>query len=114
VDPGSILSGVIMQAPLRFLPVAALLAGLLAFGTPVGAAAKKEMPAPEPFGRLTINQVEHRLGQPGIYIIDGNPPEVFAEHHLSGAANLSHEKITRSVLPADRSATLIFYCMNEL
>jgi len=103
-----------MQAPLRFLPVAVLLAGLLAFGTPVGAAAKKEMPAPEPFGRLTINQVEHRLGHQGVYIIDGNPPAVFAEHHLSGAANLSHEKIAPGVLPADRTATLIFYCMNEL
>jgi len=79
------------------------------------AAAKKgEMPESDPFGRFSVDQVERRLGQPNVYVFDGNPPEIYAENHLSGAVRLNHKDITKDVLPRDKDATLIFYCMNEL
>ncbi len=75
---------------------------------------KKQHPEPEPFGRLTVGQVERRLGRPNIYIFDGNRSETYVEHHLAGAVRLYHDDITPSVLPKSKDATLIFYCMNEL
>src|SRR5438093_5603681 len=80
------------------------------------AAAKKKEAIPEsdPFGRLTADQVERRLGRPNVHVVDGNTPETYVENHLPGAVNLNHKDITTAVLPKDKDATLIFYCMNEL
>jgi len=91
------------------------LSSVLPMTPPARAAAKKgEMPESDPFGRFSVDQVERRLGQPNVYVFDGNPPEIYAENHLSGAVRLNHKDITKDVLPRDRDATLIFYCMNEL
>ena len=78
------------------------------------AAGKEAKPEPEPFGRFTVSQVERRLGQPDVYVFDGNRPETYAENHLPGAVRMNHKDITPAVLPEDKGATLIFYCMNEL
>ena len=86
----------------------------LAIGPQAQAAGKEKLPESEPFGRFTVNQVERRLGQPNIHVFDGNSPETYVEHHLPGAVRLNHKDITASVLPQDKDATLIFYCMNEL
>ena len=100
----------------RFRVVVALALSLnFAVAPHAHAAGKKEKrPEPEPFGRFTVDQVERRLGRPNTYVIDGNHPETYVEHHLSGAMRLNHKDITASVLPEDKDATLIFYCMNEL
>jgi len=94
----------------RVLAVAAL---LLAFVPRARAAGKEENPEPEPFGRLTVDQVERRLGQPEIHIYDGNPPDVYAQNHLPGAVHLYSKDIKEGSLPEDKNATLIFYCMSE-
>lgn len=87
----------------------------LAFVPSVRAAAKKEaIPEPEPFGRFTVEQVERRLVQPNVYVFDGNRPETYVENHLPGAVRLNHKDVTTNVLPKDKDATLVFYCMNEL
>lgn len=78
------------------------------------AAEKQKMPEPEPFGRFTVDQVERRLTQPNVHVYDGNSPETYAENHVPGAVNLNSKDIKDGVLPADKDATLIFYCANEL
>jgi hypothetical protein len=78
------------------------------------AAAKEKIPESDPFGRLTVDQVERRLGRPSVYVFDGNTSETYAENHLPGAVRINHKDITASVLPSDKDVTLIFYCMNEL
>jgi rhodanese-like protein len=101
----------------RVLPMVASVLVLLlvsVVGPPARAADKEKMPPPEPFGRFTVDQVERRLGRPGVFIFDGNPAEVYAEHHLPGAERLNHTQVKKRALPRDKDATLIFYCMNEL
>jgi len=86
----------------------------LAIETRVHAASKEKIPESDPFGRLTVDQVERRLGRPNVYVFDGNTSETYAENHLPDAVRINHKDITASVLPQDKDATLIFYCMNEL
>jgi len=78
------------------------------------AAAGKKIPESDPFGRLAVDQVERRLDRPDVFVFDGNPPDVYAANHLPGAVRVQHQDITVSVLPRDKDATLVFYCMNEL
>ena len=75
---------------------------------------EKKMPEPDPFGRFTVDQVERRLGQPNVHVFDDNPSDVYVKNHLPGAVRLDSKDIKEGVLPADKNATLIFYCMNEL
>lgn len=115
VGPDRSSREVTMQPSRRVLMLAALVLALPLAGAPqAGASGKKEKPEPEAFGRLTAGQVERRLGQAKVYVFDGNSPETYAEHHLPGAVRMNHKEITRGVLPADKDATLVFYCMNEL
>jgi len=78
------------------------------------AAKEKKIPESDPFGHLTVDQVERRLDRPDIFLVDGNRPETYAANHLPGAVRIQHQDITASVLPQSKDATLIFYCMNEL
>lgn len=95
----------------RFFVVAAL---ALVFAPQASPAGKRKVPESEPFGRFTVVQVERRLGQPNVHVFDGNSPETYVEDHLPGAVRLNSKDIKAGVLPADKDATLIFYCMNEL
>lgn len=78
---------------------------------------KKEeakMPESEPFGHLTVDQVERRLGKPGVLIVDGNSDETYHEAHVPGAKRLYSKTMTAADLPSDKDSTLIFYCHNLL
>lgn len=104
---------------MRFLrqPQMVLAALLMAFAcVPTTRAEEraKKMPEPDPFGRFTVDQVERRLGQPSVYVFDDNPADVYAKNHVPGAVSLDPKDVKEGVLPADKNATLIFYCMNEL
>ena len=70
--------------------------------------------APVEPARLTLAQVEAKLGAPGVFLFDANPKEFYEHGHLPGAAWVKFDAVTAEVLPADRAATLIFYCANEL
>jgi hypothetical protein len=96
------------------LVVAAAFVLAFAIVPKVRAADKEKMPESEPFGRFTVDQVERRLGRPNVHVFDGNRPETYVENHLPGAVRLNSKDIKEGVLPADKDATLIFYCMNEL
>ncbi|MFZ5442039.1 MAG: rhodanese-like domain-containing protein [Myxococcota bacterium] len=63
---------------------------------------------------LTLEQVEAKLGAPNVFLFDANPKEFYEHGHLPGAAWVKFDGVTAGVLPADRAATLIFYCANEL
>ena len=93
--------------------VVAVLA-LLLVPTAWAAGKKSEKSSPEPFGRFTVDQVERRLSQSDVHVFDGNPPEIYAKNHVPGAIHLDTEDIKEGVLPADKNAVLIFYCMSEL
>jgi len=75
---------------------------------------EKKMPDPDPFGRFTVDQVEKRLGQPNVFVFDDNSPDVYAKNHVPGAVRVDGKDVKEGVLPADKGATLVFYCMNEL
>jgi rhodanese-like protein len=96
----------LLSASVLALAIAAL------FIAPASAGSKSEKS--EPFKRLSIKKVEAHLGQPNVFIYDGNSAETYAKGHVPGAVNLHSSEIKEGVLPAARDATLIFYCMNTL
>jgi rhodanese-related sulfurtransferase len=67
---------------------------------------------PQPFGELTVQEVAQRRAQPNVYVFDNNTPERFKHGHVPGAKWVSPSRVSAGDLPADKSATLIFYCAN--
>jgi hypothetical protein len=67
----------------------------------------------EGFGSLTPQEVFAKLKQKNVYVYDNNDPDVFKAAHLPHAKWLHPEEYDAKELPADKSATLIFYCHNE-
>lgn len=67
----------------------------------------------EGFGRLTVAEVAAQRTQEGFYVYDNNPKEVFEKGHVPGAKWLDASRIVAADLPADKAATLVFYCANE-
>jgi hypothetical protein len=65
------------------------------------------------FGSLTPQEVFAKLKQKNVYVFDNNAPEVFKDAHVPGAKWLHPSEYDAKSLPADKSATLIFYCHNE-
>jgi hypothetical protein len=65
----------------------------------------------EPFGRLSVNQVEALLGQPDVRIFDVNDETVYAKGHVPGALRSDLTEVV-SRLPADKGLRLVFYCKN--
>ena len=90
-----------------------LLAGiaiaLVSWSNTGNAAPSKEL------NRLTVEQVATRLAAKDgkTFIYDNNPKESWTAGHVPGAKWLDDEKVTAADLPADKGATLIFYCHNE-
>jgi hypothetical protein len=64
---------------------------------------------------LTVEEVSTRLTTKDgkTFIFDNNSPETYAKGHVPGAKWLDDEKVTADALPADKAATLIFYCHSE-
>ena len=67
----------------------------------------------EPFKRLSVDEVEKRLADPTVHVYDGNRDELYLEGHVPGGVHLFSQDIKEGVLPADKDATLIFYCHSE-
>ena len=59
---------------------------------------------------LTVAEVAARLGEPGFFVFDNNGPSRWKRSHVPGAANLNAYQIEADDLPADKDATLVFYC----
>jgi len=59
---------------------------------------------------LSVAEVAARLGQPGFHVYDNNGAGRWRRSHVPGAKHLNAYHYEPSALPADRSATLVFYC----
>jgi rhodanese-related sulfurtransferase len=65
------------------------------------------------FGELTVDQVQAKLKQKDVHVYDCNDRDSFVRGHVPGATYLDYPNATEKDFPADKKATLIFYCMNE-
>jgi rhodanese-related sulfurtransferase len=59
---------------------------------------------------LTTSEVAARLGQPGFFVFDNNGHGRWKRGHVPGAKNLNAYDYGAGELPADKAATLVFYC----
>lgn len=87
-----------------------LSASLLALMLAVPLVARASEPA---FGSLTPQEVSAKLKQKNVYVFDNNDPDVYKDAHVPGAKWLHPSEYDPKALPADKNATLIFYCHNE-
>jgi hypothetical protein len=65
------------------------------------------------FKALTPPEVNAKLHDKGFYVFDNNAPDAYKTAHVPGAKWLSPSDYDAKALPADKSATLVFYCHNE-
>ncbi len=66
------------------------------------------------FGTLTPQQLWQWLKDGrSIHVFDNNRPETYALGRVPGAIALALGEVSADRLPADKSATLVFYCSNE-
>jgi hypothetical protein len=90
-----------MKTRLALLVSFLLVVPVVAYGSDVG------------FGSLTPQEVAAKLKQKNVYVFDNNAPEVYKDAHVPHAKWLHPSEYDAKELPADKSATLIFYCHNE-
>ncbi len=69
--------------------------------------------AAESFGELTVDDVAKRVKEKAVHVFDCNPAAEYAEGHVPTAKNVDFSHVTAADLPADKNATLVFYCENE-
>ncbi len=84
----------------------------------LGACGHPAPPAPltaplPPLPTLSLEQVQQQLGQAGFHVYDANPREMYDRGHVPGATWVDWNHVAAADLPADRGATLVFYCANE-
>lgn len=100
----------------------ALLAGVLLAGTGCnrgsGEGGASSAAAHEAFGRLTVDELDAKMadakaGKLALFLYDNNHKERFEKSHIPGAKWIEYDKIQANDLPADKNATLVFYCANE-
>lgn len=75
-------------------------------------------PEQEPFGRLTLDEVEARIkeaaaGRGKIAVFDNNGADRYARSHVPGARWVKFDEVKLTDLPADKDTPLVFYCSNE-
>ncbi len=88
------------------------LAGLLFAAATLGSAAAcgTNPRAADPFTIVGVDDVAGLLGSPAVAIVDANPRDVYQEGHVPGARWYRSGPSLASVLPADMSPRLVFYC----
>jgi rhodanese-related sulfurtransferase/predicted small secreted protein len=62
---------------------------------------------------LTVDEVASHLNDPTTFIFDNNSKDRYDKGHIPGSKWIRPDEITAATLPADKSATLVFYCANE-
>ena len=65
------------------------------------------------FQTIPVAEVARIMRQQGVVLLDVNVPELWEKHHLPGAVHVDSVDISK-FLPADKNATLIFYCASPL
>ncbi len=89
---------------------------LVALAAALLGCSRSSVPSSGELKRLTVDQVAARiaLNDGKTYVFDNNPHDRFVKSHVPGAKWVDDESVTAAVLPADKGATLIFYCASEL
>lgn len=67
-------------------------------------------PAHVEIRELAVSEVAARLGHPGFFVFDNNGQGRWQRSHVPGAKNLNAHLFEAGDLPADKTATLVFYC----
>jgi hypothetical protein len=67
----------------------------------------------EGYRSLTPQQAAAKLKQKNVYVFDNNDFDVFKAGHLPRAKWLNPSDYEVKELPANKNATLIFYCHDE-
>jgi len=64
---------------------------------------------------LTVAQVDERLAKndPTFHVYDANDQDVFLKGHVPSAKWVPFSDVKASMLPENKSDTLVFYCANE-
>ena len=80
-----------------------------------GCSKTTDTPAPHELKQLTVDEVAARIAANDgkTFVYDDNPKEVWIHGHVPGAKWLDEDQVTAADLPADKTATLIFYCHDE-
>ena len=96
----------------RFLLLFASIAGLAILGCFKSGSAPATSSELKP---LTVDQVAEKLAASDgkTFVYDNNNKESWVDGHVPGARWVDSEHVTAADLPADKTATLIFYCHNE-
>ena len=61
---------------------------------------------------LTPAEVQKRLTEKNFFVFDNNQKERFDKGHVPGAKWADPTTLTATMLPTDKTATLVFYCAN--
>jgi rhodanese-related sulfurtransferase len=69
--------------------------------------------AGDAFGEMTVDQVAAKLKDKNLYLYDCNDPYTWKSGHVPGAKFVEYDNLQAKDLPADKQATLVFYCANE-
>ncbi len=59
---------------------------------------------------VTPAQLSAMFGSATLFVYDCNETDMYAEAHVPGATLIVYDEVSLDKLPADRSATLVFYC----
>jgi hypothetical protein len=64
---------------------------------------------------LTADEVEQRIAAADgrFFVFDANHREMYDAGHVPTAKWVPFDGVTADLLPADKTATLVFYCANE-
>ena len=62
---------------------------------------------------ISMSYADKLLGQKDVYFFDANTPDIWASGHLPGAIFINKPD-WQSLLPENKAATLVFYCVNRL
>ena len=76
---------------------------------------RKPTDVPEPKS-LTVDEVDARIAAHDgkTFIFDNNDRDRYAKGHVPTARWVDFDAVTANDLPQDKTATLVFYCSNEL
>jgi hypothetical protein len=92
--------------------IALLFVSIISLGG-LGSRRASAEPSARDLKSLTVDQVAAKLHAPRTFIFDANAQESWAAGHVPGAKWIDDSEVTAAALPADKAATLIFYCHNE-
>jgi hypothetical protein len=72
----------------------------------------------EAFGSLTVDELNAKMadakaGKLALHIFDNNAKARWEKGHIPGAKWVQSDAVTAKDLPADKEATLVFYCASE-